>query len=60
MANMSYCAMHNTQLDMSDCVDLLKERGIEGLSESEKKEAKKLYKRCKEFIELYENEMGEE
>lgn len=60
MANLTYCAMHNTQIDMSDCVELLEERGISGLSESEKKEAKKLYQRCKEFIELYENEMDEE
>lgn len=36
MANMNYCRFENTFADLQDCFEALSNKGIEGLSETEK------------------------
>lgn len=58
MANMSYCRFENTSNDLADCVNALKNEGLNSLESSyEKNGAKRIYELCKEYIELYEWEM---
>ncbi len=51
MANMSYCRFHNTEIDMSKCIEAL-EYG-ESLSESE---AKKCVRMFEEIVDYLYNE----
>lgn len=51
MANMSYCRFHNTEMDMSDCIEAL-ESG-ESLSESE---ARKCVRMFEEIVDYLYNE----
>jgi hypothetical protein len=39
MGNMSYCLFQNTLQDLDDCLDALEERGLEDLSNEEKRAA---------------------
>jgi hypothetical protein len=36
MSNMSYCRFHNTKMDLEDCLDALRDEGIESKSELNK------------------------
>lgn len=49
MANMSYCRFHNTNLDMSDCIDALYDG--EELSDSEFKACRSMFENVLEFLE---------
>lgn len=51
MANMSYCRFHNTEMDMSDCIEAL-EYG-NSLSESE---ARKCIQMFEEIVDYLYNE----
>ncbi len=46
MPNMSYCRFENTVGDLEDCYGALEEKGVEGLSESERSHALKLIVLC--------------
>ena len=56
MANMCYCRFENTVADLVDCYDALLENGIEGLSDDEKRYAKKLIILCKDIAEDFGDE----
>ena len=49
MANMSYCIFRNTNLEMSDCIDVLYD-GDE-LSDSEFKACRNMFENVLEFLE---------
>lgn len=49
MANMSYCRFRNTNLDMSDCIDVLYDG--EELSDSEFKACRNMFENVLEFLE---------
>lgn len=58
MANMSYCRFENTSENLADCVWALREKGLRSLySEYEKRGAESIYKLCKMYIELYEDNL---
>lgn len=48
MANMSYCRFHNTEIDLYDCLDAL--RDGEELSESEFRKCKRMFKNFVDFL----------
>lgn len=52
MSNMSYCRFQNTLQDLRDCY----EAGVDGLSEDEKKAAKRLIKLCQKMVDAYSEE----
>ena len=47
MSNMSYVRFENTLRDLEDCVEALNELGLNALSESEQRHAKRLILLCK-------------
>lgn len=58
MPNMSYCRFENTSGDLGDCVWALENEGLRSLrSEYEKRGAERIYELCKEYIELYEDNL---
>lgn len=54
MSNMSYCRFENTLADLKDCDEALNDRGLDDLSESEKKAAIKLIAMCKHIADSVE------
>lgn len=60
MANMSYCIMENTYEDLKQAVEHLVDKGLEGLSETERKYAAKLFNLCQTFRDVYEIEYEKE
>ena len=48
MANMSYCRFHNTQIDLEDCLDTLREG--EELSQSEFEKCKQMFGNFIDFL----------
>lgn len=60
MANMSYCRFHNTQMDLEDCLDALKDN--EELSKSEFMKCKQMFGSFIDFLldeGVIEDEDGE-
>lgn len=53
MKNMTYVAMQNTYADLTQCLEILQEKGISGLSESERAYASRLAKLCEQFAEAH-------
>lgn len=53
MPNMSYCRFENTYSDLKDCINALYNR--EELSMSESDYARRMYQKCKDYIEEYES-----
>jgi hypothetical protein len=56
MGNMSYCRFKNTSDDLKDCNKALGEMDFpdfEELSESEQEAVHKLFTLCKNFVEIY-------
>lgn len=49
MSNMSYCRFHNTNIDLTDCIEALTERNIP--SQEEKRAAKNLLISILDFCE---------
>jgi ribosome assembly protein YihI (activator of Der GTPase) len=49
MANMSYCRFHNTQIDLEDCLDAL--RDGETLSKSEFEKCQQLFNSFVDYLE---------
>ena len=55
MANMSYCRFENTLRDLMDCLNAIKDEGMDTLeSRYEKEAAEDLVYTAKRFIEAYE------
>ena len=55
MSNMSYCRFENTLSDLRDCLNALKEEGMDTLeSRSEREAAEDLGLTAKKFIKVYE------
>ncbi len=59
MANMSYCRFENTYHDLQDCLEALANEGMDSLSESEKKYAKKLIDTCTEIAQDFDESIDE-
>lgn len=60
MANMSYCRFHNTQIDLEDCLDALRDN--EELSKSEFMKCKQMFGSFIDFLldeGVIEDEDGE-
>lgn len=60
MANMSYCRFHNTQMDLEDCLDALRDNGE--LSKSEFMKCKQMFGSFIDFLldeGVIEDEDGE-
>lgn len=67
MANMSYCRFENTATDLSDCVDTMRDMGMDDdglwnesteegetvLNEYEQAAVKRMAKLCEKFLEMY-------
>ena len=51
MSNMSYVRFENTLRDLEDCFEALNELGLNALSESEQRHAKRLILLCKVIAE---------
>lgn len=60
MGNMSYCRFENTFRDMQDCQNALDDKGLRGMSSSEKKYAKRLIEMCKEIVDNHEGLLDED
>lgn len=61
MPNMSYCQFENTVLDMDQCqtvVEGLFNADHDPLSESELRNAKALAQQCRNFLELFADQLG--
>lgn len=56
---MSYCRFENTSGDLADCVWALRENGLRSLKGNsyELRGAEDIYELCKEYIELYEDNL---
>jgi len=69
MANMSYCRFENTSNDLTDCQCAIEDalndevsfvEFIEDMSEYERRAVRRMYRQCKDFIEAYEELVGDE
>ena len=60
MANMSYCRFENTFHDLEDCQEALFENGLDGLSETETKYAKRLIEVCMDIVESHSDLVEED
>ena len=58
MSNFSYCRYENTAADMQDCLDAIRNDGLNVLSGSERKCAHKLYETAMKYIKEYEKRSG--
>ncbi len=58
MPNMSYCMFENTRADLEQCIEVLFDKGVEGLSVDEQKEAKRLIKVCKSIVDNCDSDDG--
>lgn len=63
MSNMSYCRFNNTNLDLEECLDVLRNDELTGenehgefLSETEFQAALELIEKCRQITEMYENQ----
>lgn len=57
MANMNYCRFENTYADFQDCADALQSETLNGLSDSERVYAKRLYELAKSYVGMFEMEL---
>ena len=53
MSNMSYCRFENTSKDLQDCYDSLTDKGMDDLSESERKCCKELISLCADIVDEF-------
>lgn len=51
MSNMTYTRFENTFVDLQDCAEALRNKGIESLSEREQEFARALIELCNEITE---------
>lgn len=55
MSNMYYCRFENTNRDLLDCLDELKDNWMDNLSENELEACKRLINKCKVIVEIAED-----
>jgi hypothetical protein len=61
MANMSYCRFENTLNDLRDCLNAMREEGLEGIeNESELECAESLAEIARKYINAYENAVSDQ
>ena len=58
MSSMSYCRYENTSAYMQDCLDAIRNDGLNELSSSERNYAHKLYEAAMKYIKEYEKRSG--
>lgn len=60
MSNMSYCQFRNTEPDFRQCLDSIgNAESIQDFSQSEQNSAENLYEMTKDYINWYEQLLGQ-
>ena len=55
---MGYCRFENTYSDLQDCYDVLRDKPLDELSETERKYAKLLIEMCRDIADEFEDEIN--
>jgi hypothetical protein len=61
MPNMSYCRFENTLADLRDCLNAMREEGLEGIeNKSELECAESLAEVARKYIKAYDNAVSDQ